>query len=67
VHGTINKRATFICPMHKARALANVYFWNKYYKLKNIDKIKKNYCPKKWALEIIDEDEYEMLNNLALR
>jgi radical SAM protein with 4Fe4S-binding SPASM domain len=26
VHGTINKRATFICPMHKARALANVYF-----------------------------------------
>lgn len=26
VFGTINKRATFICPMHKARALANVYY-----------------------------------------
>lgn len=26
--GTANKRATFICPMHKARALANVYYWN---------------------------------------
>jgi radical SAM peptide maturase (CXXX-repeat target family) len=67
VFGTINKRATFICPMHKARALANVYYWNKYYKLKNIDKVKINYCPKEWALEIIDENEYEMLNNLALR
>jgi radical SAM protein with 4Fe4S-binding SPASM domain len=67
VFGTIDKRATFICPMHKARALANVYYWNKYYKLKNIDKVKINYCPKEWALEIIDENEYEMLNNLALR
>lgn len=67
VFGTINKRATFICPMHKARALANVYFWNKYYELKKINKVKKNYCPKEWALEIIDENEYEMLNNLALR
>lgn len=67
VFGTINKRATFICPMHKARALANVYYWNKYYKLKNIDKIKENHCPKEWALKIIDENEYEMLNNLALR
>ena len=53
--------------MHKARALANVYFWNKYYELKNIDKIKKNYCPKEWALEIIDENEYDNINNLALR
>ena len=67
VFGTINKRATFICPMHKARALANVYFWNKFYELKHINKVKKNYCPKEWALEIIDENEYEMLNNLALR
>ena len=30
--GELNKRATFICIMHKARALANVYFWNKYYR-----------------------------------
>ena len=67
VHGTIDKRATFICPMHKARALANVYFWNKYYQLKDIEKVKINYCPKEWALEIIDENEYEMLNKLALR
>lgn len=67
VFGTINKRATFICPMHKARALANVYYWNKFYKKYNIDKVKENHCPKEWALELIDENEYEMLNNLALR
>lgn len=65
VFGTINKRATFICPMHKARALANVYYWNKYYQLKGINKVKKNYCPKEWALQIIDENEYEILNSLA--
>ena len=65
VFGTVNKRATFICPMHKARALANVYYWNKYYQLKGLNKTKKNNCPKEWALEIIDEKEYEMLNSLA--
>ena len=65
VFGTINKRATFICPMHKARALANVYYWNKYYQLKESNKRFTNYCPKEWALEIIDENEYNMLNDLA--
>ena len=28
--GDINHRATFICPMHKASALINVYYWNMY-------------------------------------
>lgn len=32
VFGTPNKRATFICMLHKARVLANYYFWNKLYK-----------------------------------
>lgn len=41
--GTPNKRATFICCMHKARALANVYYWNKIYSLYNIDKEFVNY------------------------
>lgn len=66
VFGTANKRATFICVMHKARALANVYYWNKYYRQTNSSLRMKNYCPKEWALEIIDEEELEMLNNLAL-
>ena len=63
--GTANHRATFICPMHKARVLANVYYWNKYYRQNNIQKRMKNYCPKEWALDIISEEEYNMLNELA--
>lgn len=66
VFGTVNKRATFICVMHKARALANVYYWNKYYRQINSSQRMKNYCPEEWALEIIDKDELEMLNNLTL-
>ena len=63
--GSYNKRATYICPMHKARALINVYYWNKFYRIKGENKRMKNYCPKEWALEIIPEEEYEMLNKLA--
>lgn len=54
--GTPNKRATFICCMHKARSLANVYYW----KLKGVER--EMYCPKEWAVEIIGEEEYEKLN-----
>jgi radical SAM peptide maturase (CXXX-repeat target family) len=63
--GSYNKRATYICPMHKARALINVYYWNKFYRIKGEKKRMKNYCPKEWALQIISEEEYEMLNKLA--
>lgn len=63
--GTINKRATFICEMHKARSLANVYFWNKVYKKHNMPDKFKMHCPKEWALKIIDEDEYNMLLELS--
>ena len=61
----LNKRATFICVMHKARALANVYFWNKYYRTMGYDKRMKCHVPRDWALEIISEDEYEKLLELA--
>ena len=43
VFGTPNKRTTYICCMHKARALANVYYWNKIYSKYNIDKKFPNY------------------------
>lgn len=36
--GTPNKRLTYICPMHKARALANIYYWNKIYRKYNMDR-----------------------------
>lgn len=63
--GTPDKRCTHICPMHKARALFNVYFWNKYYQKNNINKIMKMYIPDEWALEIIDNNELKMLKELA--
>lgn len=47
--------------MHKARSLANVYYWNKYYKKNNIDKHFKMHLPKDEALKFISEDEYNIL------
>ena len=65
VFGTPNKRTTFTCCMHKAASLANVYYWNKLYKYLNINKVFKMHCPKEWALEIIDEKEYNYLKILS--
>jgi len=65
--GTANKRTTYACDMHKARALANVYFWNKTYAKNGIAKRFKNYVPDEWALEIINKDELEMLKSLEKR
>lgn len=60
VFGTQNKRATYICCMHKARVLANVYYW----KRMGVD-FPMN-CPRDWAIEIIGEDEYDKLNTMEV-
>lgn len=62
--GTPNKRAIYICCMHQAQSLANVYYWNTLYKKLNIDKQFKMYLPKVQALNIIDEQEYNYLLNI---
>lgn len=64
--GTPNKRATFVCCTHKARVLANHYFYMRifnetnthtgYHKTLNLSKEE--------ALKIISEKEYNMLFNL---
>lgn len=64
VFGTVDKRATYICEMHKAASLANVYYWNNFYKKFNIDKKVEMHCPKEWAVPIIGEEEYNMLYEL---
>lgn len=64
LYGTPNKRCTHICPMHKARALFNYYFWNKYYLQHNIKKYMKIHIPEEWALEIISAEEFNMLKEL---
>ena len=63
--GTPNKRATYICCMHKARSLVNVYYWNKLYKKLNINKTFKMHLPKEEALKIIDKQEYNYLLELS--
>ena len=69
--GTVNHRATYICCMHKARALANVYFWNMRYILSDDpadnEHVFKNYVPDEWALEIIPQEELDFLKELERR
>ena len=67
VTGSVNKRLMSICEMHQARALGNVYYWNKLYIHNNVNKVFPMNIPKEWALEIIDEEEYNMLLELTNR
>ena len=63
--GTPNKRVTYICIMHQARALGNIYFWNKYYQKKGSNQKMLCYVPKEWAIPIIGEEEYNALIELS--
>ena len=63
--GSVNCRSTNICVMHKARALANVYYWNKWYKQNNINKKLKMHLPREEAEKIISPQEYDMLLRLS--
>lgn len=65
VFGTVDKRATYICEMHKARSLANVYYWNKLYQKQRSAKHFKMHCPAEWAIPIVGETEYQELLNLS--
>ena len=63
--GSPDERCTYICWMHRARALANVYYWNKVYQKNNENKIFPLYLEEKYALQIINKDEYDMLLSLV--
>ena len=65
VFGTPNKRTTYSCGMHKARALANVYFWNSYYRRKGLLERMKCYLPYVSVSQIIDKEEYDRLVELS--
>lgn len=62
--GDLYHRATYICVMHQARALANSYYWNKYFNLNNENKRMKIWLEKEKALKIIPEEEWNMLKAL---
>lgn len=51
--------------MHKARALANAYYWNKGFRATGQPKRQRIFVPDDWALEIIDQDELALLRKLA--
>lgn len=63
--GTVNKRAIFICEMHKAQSLANTYFWNKVLIKHDETERLQMYCPEEWAVPIIGQEEYDMLKKLS--
>ena len=62
--GDFFHRATYICCMHKARALANCYFWNLKYWKNNENKRMKLWLPDEDALKIIPEEELDLLKAL---
>ena len=63
--GSPNVRLTHHCIMHKAASLANVYYWNKYYKKVGEDKRFTMNCPKNWAIPIIGDSEYNYLSEIS--
>lgn len=63
--GDPNVRATYICEMHKARVLANVYYWNRLYKKFNLDKTFELNLDDDMALKIICKEELENLKKLV--
>ena len=64
-YGTADHRDTNICKTHRGRVLANVYYWNQYYKKYKIPKVFDLWVPKQWAVPIIGREEYNYLVNLV--
>ena len=63
--GSYNKRLMNICWMHRARSLANSYYWNKYYRKHNISKRFPVYLSHNIAKSLISDEEYDLLLELA--
>lgn len=63
--GSVDKRVTYICEMHKARCLATVYYWNTYHKKVRDGKVMDLWLPKKYAIPIIGDEEYSKLVKLT--
>ena len=57
--GTPDKRATYICDMHKARSLAIAYY------LARRDGKAAIYCPEDWAVEIIGQEAFDRLKEIC--
>lgn len=62
--GNVNKVVKNTCWPHRARALYNCYYWNKYYKKNNIEKVWKLDLDRETSLKIVDKEEYALLLEL---
>ena len=63
--GTVNKRATFTCIMHKARSLATAYYINKHIASGDKGTPQNVYIPEDEAVEIIGKEWYDELVKLT--
>lgn len=64
VFGTVRKRATFICPMHKATSLANAYYWNLVFIKENDTRRFKIWLSDEEALKFVSQEELNLLHFL---
>lgn len=64
-NGTVDKRSTNICWMHRARSLANTYYWNNYYIKHGKSQRIPVYLERSIATKIIDNEEYDELLKLV--
>lgn len=62
LYGTPDSRCTYICPMHKARSLANCYYWNKLFTRNNEHKYFHRWLSDEEALKFINKEELDMLD-----
>lgn len=67
VTGSPDRRVTYICEMHKARVLAQVYHHNHRHLENPAHPPKAMRVPRAWAVPIVGEAEYEALCALAAR
>lgn len=63
--GSPDKRCTYICWTHRARSLANVYYWNKAFRKHNEEERYPLLLQEEYVLQILDEEEYRMLLELT--
>lgn len=63
--GSVNKRVTYICDMHKARTLVNTYYINTLCRQAGIEYRQLVNLPKDDSLRIISEEEFDMLVRLS--
>ena len=64
-YGTPDRKDKGICWMHRARSLANVYYWNRKYRREGSDKRMMIWLEEKYANQIVTENDFRLLQILS--